>query len=113
MNKIRRKKADAIELDECDKPIIKGLKKIERKIKLYKVFSGIIIISTFLLFIFGIWWVKNLSYAYKFNGESINFSYNDMIFMKKNNVYYLSYGKKQHQKSQHKIGRYNFRYSEM
>ncbi len=93
MNKIRRKKADAIELDECDKPIIKGLKKIERKIKLYKVFSGIIIISTFLLFIFGIWWVKNLSYAYKFNGESINFSYNDMIFMKKNNVYYLSYGK--------------------
>lgn len=34
MNKIRRKKADAIELDECDKPIIKGLKKIERKIKL-------------------------------------------------------------------------------
>ena len=24
MNKIRRKKADAIELDECDKPIIKG-----------------------------------------------------------------------------------------
>ena len=92
MKKIRRKKADAIELEECDKAIINVLKKKKKKIKLYKVICGMVIVSTFLLFICGILFIKNLSYAYKFNGESENFSYNNMIFIKDHNVYYLAYG---------------------
>lgn len=92
MKKIRRKKADDIDLDERDKAIINILKKEERKTKLYKVISGVIIVCTLLLFICGIGWIKNLSYAYKFNGESENFSYNNMIFIKDHNVYYLVYG---------------------
>ena len=79
MKKIRRKKADDIDLDERDKAIINILKKEERKIKLYKVISGVIIVCTLLLFICGIGWIKN-------------FSYNNMIFIKDHNVYYLVYG---------------------
>ena len=65
MKKIRRKKADAIELEECDKAIINVLKKEERKIKLYKVICGMVIVSTFLLFICGILFIKNLSLHFR------------------------------------------------
>jgi len=80
------------ENEELTRKLIETCNKVQKCKKINRILNVVCVLLIPVLIYCFVWVYNNKDFIYILNGESDNFSYNNSLFIKSGNVYYLMYG---------------------